>query len=264
MQNRNPNNAQGIDISHWQGVVNWEKVKAAGISFAIMKSTEGWTMIDDTLQANVEGARAFGIAVGVYHFCRASNVTEAIQEAQFFASVLDSVGGVEALDIPPALDIETVHAATKEEITAICHAWLEYIEARYKVTPMIYSYPWFTSKYLDTSLSEYPLWMADYDGNPPLDRSGWTEWTFLQYTDKGNVPGIYGNVDMNEFNGGLDKLFAKKLNAEDSRKISTAAQQHQYLTDQYNADPVGQEYLKEPLLYLYNVMKERGLFYGSE
>lgn len=209
MQARKPDNAQGIDVSRWQGVIDWQQVKDAGKSFAIIKATEGRTMIDDYLSANISGARAVGMATGVYHFCRASNVEEAAVEAQFFMDTVDSVGGVKALDIPPMLDIETVHADSREAISAICHVWLEAVQQRYGVEPMIYTFPWFADTYLDPSLSKYRLWLADYQGDVPRDRSGWSEWTFLQYSQQGQVPGISGFVDLNEFNGGVDMLMIK-------------------------------------------------------
>jgi lysozyme len=236
VQQRNPNNARGVDVSHWQGNVDWAKVKTSGISFAILKATEGRTVVDETVYSNYNGAKVNGIVVGLYHFCRASNVQEAAAEAQFFASVFDACGGVQGLDIPPILDIETVHADTKEEITAICHTWCEWVEQRYGVKPIIYSYPWFASKYLDTSLAKYPIWMADYDGNPPQDRSGWTEWTFLQYTDKGQVPGINGFVDLNEFNGGVDVLL-NKMDQQIAKDLIAVCKAHYALaTSQQDKD----------------------------
>lgn len=207
MQARNPNNAKGIDVSHWQGPIDWAKVKSAGISFAIMKATEGVKYTDDTVSYNVSAAKQNGLAVGVYHFCRASNVSEAIAEANFFCSVISDLGGV--LDIPPILDIETVNANTRPEVVAICKVWLSAVEKKLGVRPMIYSFPYFIDTYLDESLCDYPLWYANYGGS--LDnRAGWQEWTILQHTDKGIVPGISGNVDMNEYNGSVVKVAEQK------------------------------------------------------
>lgn len=217
MQPRNPNNAKGVDVSHWQGNIDWAKVKGAGYSFAIMKATEGKGMVDDTLAANLQGAREAGIATGVYHFCRASDVAEAQAEAAFFISVLDGVGGLMAITIPPILDIETVQATTTGEVTGISHAWLESVEAYYGIPPMFYSYPWFADEYLESSLSKYKIWLADYNKNPPNDHCGCTEWTFLQFTDKGQVPGIAGNVDLNEFQGSVEELLYK-MSPDDANK----------------------------------------------
>lgn len=227
MQQRSPQNAKGIDVSHWQGDVDWAKVHAAGYSFAIMKSTEGTGMIDDTLTVNVVGAREAGMAVGVYHFCRASNVSEAIAEAMVFGNVLDSLGGIAAIDIPPILDIETVHAKTRQEIVAIAHAWLEAIENRFNVRPMIYSFPFFMDQYLDASLSKYPLWYANYGNTLDQDRAGWSEWTFQQYSDKGVVPGISGYCDLNEYKGSVEELI-NRISVEDANKIIDRWLSHAY------------------------------------
>lgn len=205
MQARNPENARGVDVSHWQGAVDWAKVSASGIKFAILKATEGTQFIDDTLAVNVLGARENGISVGVYHFCRAATITAAIAEAKFFCSVIDDLGGIKMFDIPPVLDIESANAP-KAELTAICLTFLQTIEQRYGVRPMIYTYPNFLDNYLGEGLSDYPLWYAYYSDTPISDKKGWTEWTIVQHTDKGVVPGIAGNVDMNEYNGSVIKL----------------------------------------------------------
>lgn len=218
MQARNPNNAKGVDVSHWQGRIDWAKVKESGIDFAMLKATEGTQYIDDYVAANVTGAQANGIAVGLYHFCRASNVSEAVAEAKFFMSVIDGFGGIKAFDIPPALDIETINAKSTQEIVAVCHAWLDTVEQRYGVKPMVYTYPNFMDNHLDNSFTDYRLWYANYGNTVDQDRNGWSEWTFLQYTDSGQVPGISGYVDMNEYKGSVEELI-NKLNVDDANKI---------------------------------------------
>lgn len=220
MQLRNPLNARGVDVSHYQGRIDWAQVKASGISFAIFKATEGTQFIDDFLTPNYEGATSNGIAVGLYHFCRASNVTEAIAEAKFFISVMEGFGGISAFDILPALDIETINAKSKKEIVAVCHAWLDTVEQKYGVKPMVYSYPSFMDNHLDDSFCEYPLWYANYGDTVSQDRNGWGEWTFLQHTDSGRVPGIQSNVDMNEYKGSVEELI-NKINPNDANKIIT-------------------------------------------
>lgn len=218
MQERNENNSRGCDISHYQGNINWVKVKSAGITFAIMKATEGTNFIDDTLERNITGAKENVLAVGIYHFCRASNAPQAAAEALHFCNVLDSIGGIQTLDIPPILDIETAVAQTKSEITAICKTWLTIVEERYKVKPIIYCDPSFAEDYLDDSLGEYPLWLACWSAGTPQDRCGWKQWTFLQYTDKGIIDGIDGSVDLDEYDGRIEELMVK-LSVEDANKV---------------------------------------------
>lgn len=180
------------------------------MSFAMVKASEGGGTIDTMFQTNVEGARAAQMAVGVYHFCRAKNVTEAQQEAAFFCSVLDDIGGIKAIDIPPILDIEvTNYVITKDDITAICLAWLEAVEAHYSVRPIFYTYPYFADAYLSDAMGKYKIWLAEYANETPGDHCGITEWTFLQYSCTGSVPGIAGPVDLNEFHGTEDDLMNK-------------------------------------------------------
>lgn len=219
MQARNPNNAKGIDVSHYQGNVDWAKVKSAGYSFAICKATEGRYMVDDFLKRNIDGCNEHGLAVSAYHFCRASNVEEAIVEAKFFCDTLDSVGGILALDFLPVLDIETAEAKNRQTVTAVCHAWLEYVEKRIGVAPMIYADRSFIDDYLDPSLSKYKLWLAAYGTDQPTDRNGWSQWEFIQVSDSGQVPGVVGNVDINEFRGTVEELM-HKLSVEDANKIN--------------------------------------------
>jgi lysozyme len=220
MQSRSSDNSIGCDLSHYQGIVDWQKVKAdpQNISFAILKATEGHTFTDDKVSANYQGAKANGLAVGLYHFCRASNPTEAAAEAKFFCSVMDQFGGMDAFDIPPVLDIETAVAQTMEQISAICRAWLTIVEEKYGVKPMLYCDPEFATMYLDDSLAEYPLWFACWARDTPPNCCGWQEWKFLQYTDKGSIQGISGAVDLNEYNGRIDDLMAS-LSKEDANQM---------------------------------------------
>jgi lysozyme len=214
MQARNSSNAIGIDVSHYQGDIDWPTVAASGISFAFLKATEGTTYVDDYFAANVAGARAAGIKVGAYHFLRAETLEEAVQEAQHY---LDTVDGVGELDLPPVLDVEVVTDAVN--MSAICRAWTDRVREVTGQQPIIYTYPYFADQYLDASLSDIRLWLANYDVNQPNDRAGWTHWTFLQYTDKGQVPGIRGNVDMNEYEGSVEDLNGYQMSPEDANKV---------------------------------------------
>ncbi len=201
MQARSPNNARGIDVSHWQGDIDWTKVKAAGIAFAFVKATEGQTIVDKKFAANLKDARAAGVLVGAYHFCRAKNVAAAQEEADHFIGAINMVGGFDLLDLPPVLDIETKEGGIKANITAVCHAWLEKVTAATGKTPLMYTNSDMAAKYLDKSLASYPLWLAHYGVSQPSDAGGWSGWTFFQYSDAGNIPGISGSVDMNEYCG---------------------------------------------------------------
>ncbi|GBF34158.1 lyzozyme M1 [Desulfocucumis palustris] len=226
MQTRSPQNAKGIDVSIWQGDIDWKKVKAAGTSFAFLKATEGKSIEDKQFAKNIINARAVGILVGAYHFCRAKDVAEAQKEADHFINTIISVGGFYLLNLPSVLDIETKEGITKANITAVCHEWLEKVKKASGKTPLIYANNDMAVNYLDKSLAVYPLWFARYGVSQPPNAGGWSQWTFLQYTDSGAVSGISGNVDTNEYHGTLEKLISVyggyKMKPEDANKIIAA------------------------------------------
>ncbi|MCR8645236.1 glycoside hydrolase family 25 protein [Paenibacillus sp. N1-5-1-14] len=230
MQARDNSHARGIDVSHYQGTIDWAKVRASGISFAFIKATEGTTYTDSKLAANLAGAKAAGIKVGAYHFCRAGIPGDAEKEANYFIQVLNSLGGIAKWDLPPALDIETTNNATN--LTRTCQAWLSRVQATWNVQPLLYTYPYFAKSYLDASLGNVPLWYANYGVNQPADVAGWTRWQFLQYSDSGTVPGIVGPVDMNEFDGSEDELMGYELSVDDANKIIA------FLSAAYNATSI--------------------------
>jgi lysozyme len=219
MQARNSNDARGIDVSHYDGTIDWQQVKNAGITFAYIKATEGTTLVDDRFQSNVAEAIKAGIAVGAYHFCRASDESGALEEAKFFIQTVNQAGGFYLFRLPPALDMETDNGGTRASLTAAAHAWLNEVNTASGRTSVIYTYPFFADNYLDDSLSNVPLWLANYDNNQPANHAGWAKWTFLQYTDQGSVPGIDGSVDMDEFAGTVDDLLGSFISAEDANKI---------------------------------------------
>lgn len=220
MQARNPNNAQGVDVSHYQGVIDWAKVKQAGISFAFVKATEGESVADNMFARNAIGAGESGLAVGAYHFCRAGDTAAAKREANYFVSVVERSAGFAKLALPPVLDIETANGASAAAITAVCRTWLETVKQLTGRDGLLYTYASFADDYLDDTLAEYPLWLANYNVNQPADRAGWTRWTYLQYTDAGQVAGISGPVDRNEFEGTVDQLpTLSSLSQEDANKI---------------------------------------------
>jgi len=211
---KNLNNSQGIDVSHWQGDIKWNLVKNDGFSFVFIKATEGVDYEDRCFSKNIKAAKEAGILVGAYHFCTPASVEDAVNEAEHYIKVIKKYGGFDILDLPPVIDIEKNQGLTKQQISKIVSAWIEKVKEQAKVQPIIYSYTYFIRDYLDESLSDIPLWLARYDSKPPLNYSGWKNWLFLQYTDKGQVNGIKGNVDLNQYSGPrseLESLCRKKV-----------------------------------------------------
>jgi GH25 family lysozyme M1 (1,4-beta-N-acetylmuramidase) len=194
--------ADGIDISHWQGHVDWTKVRADGITFAFMKATEGSSYADPTLATNWAGAETAGIYRAAYHFARPSTSAGSAQaQARFFVSKAGTFQGVG--DLPPVLDLEATGGLSPASLRTWVATWLSTVEQLTGRTPILYFSPSFWIDHLGNSsaFTRYPLWIAHYTTGAPLVPGGWPTWTFWQRTSSGRVSGIGGPVDLNRFNG---------------------------------------------------------------
>lgn len=198
-------NADGIDISHWQGTVNWTKVKADDVGFAFMKATEGTSYADPTLRTNWDGAERVGIHRAAYHFAR-PGASSAGAQAQFFVSRAGTFQ--DRGDLPPVLDLETTGGLSPAALRSWVATWLTTVERLTGRTPILYFSPYFWIDHMgnSTAFTRYPLWIAHYTANRPLVPGGWPAWTFWQRTSSGRVDGISGLVDMNRFNGSTAQL----------------------------------------------------------
>ena len=192
---------KGVDVSKWQGYVDWDKVKADGYDFAFMRLgyrgyEEGLLHVDNTFHQNMQNANAADMDIGVYFFSQALSEEEAIEEANF---VLEALVDYD-LDLPVVYDPEFVdndnartNGLSGEQITKNTVAFCDTIKAA-GYTPMVYANMYWQANLLDMSeLSDYLFWTADYTNHPqtPYDFSFW------QYTDRGKVNGIKGNADLN-------------------------------------------------------------------
>lgn len=192
----------GVDVSHHQGKIDWEKVKEDGYEFAIIRigyrgyGTEGTLNLDNRFHENIKDAQRAGLDVGVYFFAQAINEEEALEEAEF---VLKHLKGYE-LELPVAYDPESIlydeartDDVTGEQFTKNAKVFCKRIrKAGYET--MIYSNMLWEAYELDLKkLSDYPIWYADYEPLPqtPYDFVMW------QYTSRGTVDGIDGSVDLN-------------------------------------------------------------------
>jgi GH25 family lysozyme M1 (1,4-beta-N-acetylmuramidase) len=192
-------NAQGIDVSRYQGQVDWAAA-AAGLDFVFIKATEGVGYVDAQFANNWAGARRAGLARGAYHFCRPGN-GHPVDQAQWFAHI---VGPLQPGDLPPVADFEVTDHRSPQD----CHDWLVQFlaecERQFGRRPILYASPgFFAGAVGDTAaFTGYPLWVAHYTtaAEPHLPR-GFTDWLFWQYADNGQVPGCRGYVDRNVFHG---------------------------------------------------------------
>lgn len=202
---------QGIDISHYQSTIRWDRlataeINSSPISFIFMKATEGTNIFDNTFNHNFHQAKINGFIRGAYHFYIPGS--SAKQQADYYLSQVHLVPG----DLPPVLDVEKSGGQSKQEIQEGVRQWLRIVGNYYGCKPIIYTYYSFKRDYLNTpEFDEYPFWIAHYYQSK-LSYKG--SWQFWQYTDMGSVRGIRGNVDCNVFNGSLDDLHSLCITPE--------------------------------------------------
>jgi lysozyme len=196
------NRLLGLDSSTFQGIIDWNLVKAAGVQFAFLKASEGITLQDDKFASNAKSARSVGIPYGAYHFFRPNdNVTDQVDN---FCTV---VGSLQTGDLPPFLDTEddTIWTPyTLDQRITMITSWMSAVQTKLGVAPILYCSPDFAKNILGgrSELKQYLLFVADYiNGTQPVVPAPWTDWTFWQQTGKGTLSGITGDVDLDYFNG---------------------------------------------------------------
>ncbi|MEW6223421.1 MAG: GH25 family lysozyme [Chloroflexota bacterium] len=196
---------EGIDVSHWQGPIDWPTVADTGRKFAFLKASDDTDFVDSTYARNYQQAKAAGLVVGGYHFARPDAVPgSAIAEADHFADTLILASG----DLRPVLDLEQTGGLPAAELQAWVRAFLDQVYLRTGLRATIYVSPafwsnkmgnsgWFAANGYDT------LWIAHWTTGvaPTVPASNWAGegWTFWQYTSDGAVPGIQGRVDLDRY-----------------------------------------------------------------
>jgi lysozyme len=194
----------GIDISHYNGTVNYGQLSAAGVVFAYVKATEGRMTKDPLYATNYAGLSQNQILRGAYHFFY-PQLDPAAQAANFLSVVAQLNPG----DLPPVLDVEISGEQNYGAIVAAMQQWLDTVEQALGRTPAIYTAPGFWNTVLNgtAAFSGYPLWVAEYTTSPaPQIPNGFSSYVFWQYSQSGSVPGIIGSVDMDWFNGSVSDL----------------------------------------------------------
>ncbi|GAA3019887.1 lysozyme [Streptomyces fulvorobeus] len=206
---------QGIDVSHWQGAINWGSVRAAGIDFAYMKATEGTSFKDSRFSANYTGSYNAGLIRGAYHFAR-PDASNGATQANYFAS---SGGGwsQDGKTLPGVLDIEhnpsgaMCYGLSTTQMRTWVNDFYNTYKARTTRDVVIYTTAswWNTCTGNWTGMStKSPLWIAHWGTASPNIPSGFPTWTIWQYSATGRVSGVSGDVDRNKFNGTLSRLVA--------------------------------------------------------
>jgi GH25 family lysozyme M1 (1,4-beta-N-acetylmuramidase) len=205
-----PSRVPGIDVSKWQGDVDWAAVAATRIRFVIMRSTIGDTgatplSVDPRYGEYLAGATANGLVVGAYHRANVGRLDgDAEEEADWFVDLSQIEGG----DVIPVLDIEETHGLSVLEMQDWVRAWVTRVHARTGVRPMVYSSPYFWRTNMgDTAwfaTNGYPLWIAHWgveDPDVPAQEWAGLSWTYWQWTSTGSVDGISTAVDRDRFEG---------------------------------------------------------------
>lgn len=193
----------GIDISRYQGNIDWGRVRTSGVSFAYIKATEGADHSDPAFQRYWREAGAAGIPRGAYHyyyFCRSG-----AEQAQWFIRNVPRQAG----SLPPVLDIEWTHSRScprrpgSAEILREASTFLSILERHYGQRPLVYTTVDF---YRETGIGRLnaEFWLRSVADHPSKVYRG-QRWSFWQYTGTGTVPGIRGDVDINAFAGSANQ-----------------------------------------------------------
>lgn len=202
---------RGIDISHYQENIDWDKLRNAQIqgspvSFVFVKATEGTNILDENFNQNFFNAKKNDMIRGAYHFFSTSSSAKA--QAKYYCKMVQ----LDENDLPPILDVEKINHLTPKQLQKEVLTWMNIVEKHYGTTPILYTYYKFRKDYLNSpEFDRYPYWIAHYYVDS-LEYKG--DWKFWQHTDAGKVDGIKGNVDINLFNGTYEDLLDMTIKPE--------------------------------------------------
>ena len=194
--------AVGIDVSEYQGKISWSYVDTIEnqypLHFVFIRATAGNDAVDRRFKRNWEGAKKNKMIRGAYHYYRPNE--NSLEQAELFIKTVRLQKG----DLPPVLDIEKL--PKNQSMTNLkkgLRRWLQAIENHYKVKPIIYTGEKYYDDFLKEEFSDYLFWIANYNFYREEIQG---DWLFWQFTERADVPGIEGNVDVNIYNGDLQQL----------------------------------------------------------
>ena len=186
---------EGIDVSSWQGEIDFSQVKASGIEVVYIKSSEGFRSVDSYFEQNYANAKNAGLKVGFYHYVTARSVEDAVKQANFFVSTISGKNP----DCKLAMDFESFGSLGRAEINQIELTFMQTVKNVSGKDVIIYSDEYNANSTFESNLAIYPLWVAQYEVSEPTVREHWSNWAGWQYTDRGEVPGISSYVDRDKF-----------------------------------------------------------------
>lgn len=204
----------GVDVSHYQGVINWNDLEEQGVSFAFIKATEGSGHTDEFIYDNLKNAAGTDILTSAYHFFSFDSPGET--QAENYISVV----GADEIDMPPVVDVEYYgDKFTKKpgvsETEEILRPLLERLEEYYGEKPIIYTTLSVYNRYIREGFDEYPLWIRNVYCEPEL-----IDWEFWQYSDKGRLYGFTGDeqyIDLNVYKGSREEFEEKYIKGGDNQ-----------------------------------------------
>lgn len=193
----------GVDVSHYQGEIDWEVLAAQDIQFAYIKATEGSSHVDDCFAKNYREAKQTVLRVGAYHFF--SFDSPGATQAEHFIETVEAFEGM----LPPVVDVEfygnkEADPPDPEEVRTQIQTYLDAVEEAYGLRPVIYATYESWELYIENQFDDYPLWIRDIWKRPETS----VNWTFWQYTNRGRLKGFTGEepyVDLNVFKGSLEE-----------------------------------------------------------
>ena len=190
----------GVDVSRWQGDIDWAKLRTQGANFAYIKATDGGDHLDPMFKTNWRGAHAAGLKRGAYHFfywCRS-----AADQAEWFIRNVPKVDGA----LPPVIDVEWNHLSnckkrpSREVVLEKMRVFMDRLERHYGQRPVIYTAPDFYRDNLKGAFPDHPFWLRSVAAHPSKVYPG-RKWVFWQYSGSGLSHGVKGRIDLNVFNG---------------------------------------------------------------
>lgn len=194
---------RGIDVSMWQGDIDFEEVAESGVDTVYIRSGLGCDYTDPYFEQNYERARAAGLNVGFYHYVTARTVSQAEYQAHFFVNTIQG----KEFQCRLAMDFEDLTTLSAAEANEIGLAFIRTVEDLSGKGTVVYSDAYNAGAVFGGGLTAYPLWIAEYGVSEPSSAVNWDSWAGWQYSDMGNVAGISGPVDLDLY---TDAMFLEE------------------------------------------------------
>ena len=195
---------KGVDVSYYEGSINWTSLHNGGYQFAFIRVSDGTGFHDPKFATYWPAAKNAGMIRGAYQFFRPNQ--NVIAQADLLIAALG--GHYEVGDLPPVIDVEATGGLGPASVASKVRQWVDHVKAALGVDPIVYTGKFFWRDEVGgpTSFVNNALWIAQYTSLCPDLPSPWTKWTFWQNSETGSVSGISGHMDTNYFNGSLADL----------------------------------------------------------